>query len=119
MRLRVVEELARHVRGEPGQHDVLAEPFEPLRAPPVDEAGPVEVVALLLAAAAVGDDEGATPLELDEVEEAQPRDRAAAVAPAKRRARPKRSIAATVTEWSTKSSGVVSARVSERRRSSR
>ena len=70
------------------------------------EARKIEVVALLLAPAAVGDDERAAPLDAHEVEEAQPRDAPKNVVVEDARSRPKRSSAAIVTGWSMKSSGV-------------
>ena len=70
----IVEEVAQDVRAHPGEDGVLAEPFASLRLHAMYEAGNIEVVALLLAAAAVGDDEGAAALDADEVEEAQARD---------------------------------------------
>ena len=79
----------------------------PLRPQAVDEARPVEVVALLLAAAAVGDEEGARALERDEVGEAEPRDAHEPVV--EDASSPQRERAAAVTEWSTKSSGVLAA----------
>src|SRR5581483_5552139 len=68
------EERRRHAEVVPREHDVLAEALAPLRALAVDEAREVEVEALLLAAAAVGEEEPAPAHERDEAEERLPRD---------------------------------------------
>ena len=103
---RLVEEVAQDVRAHPREHGVLAEPFAPLRLHAMHEAREIEVVALLLAPAAVGDDERAAPLDAHEVEEAQPRDPHERRRRRSGRSRPNRSSAAIVTGWSMKSSGV-------------
>src|SRR6185437_11672474 len=51
-----------------------AQPLAPLGADSVHEAGKIEVVRLLLAAAAVRDEKRAPALRAHEVEEAKPRD---------------------------------------------
>ena len=68
------EEVPQRVRAHAREDGVLAEPLAPLGLHAVHEAREIEVVALLLAPAAVGDDERAAPLDADEVEEAQARD---------------------------------------------
>ncbi len=98
------EEVADDVEVEPREDDVLAEALSPLGLHPVNEARVVEVVALLLAPARVGEEEPAPAQERDEREEREARDPAAGSSrsPRGRACR----IAASVTGWSTKRSGI-------------
>src|SRR5262249_19848229 len=76
---RLREERPQHVEVVAGENDVLAEALAPFRPLSVNQARDVEIEGLLLAAAAVGDHEGAAAHHRHEGEEVEAPDRADAV----------------------------------------